>query len=158
MGELHRRQNVIVYLFSPRIMFMIDVLEYSAALRIEFVICLFYHLFKILAGLPDIFLFILCGPKREGILAPVAKRGVKGNCCQGLKTDPQKLRSASRPQGRIHSSILTCYRPRAPLRYCCVSSVGKIQEPASFGETQRHCYWTKAARSQCHRWQEVEGL
>ena|SRR5277367_1923282 len=124
MGELHSGQNVIVYLLSPRIMFMIDVLEDSAASRIEFVFCLFYYLFKILAGLPDIFLCILCGPKWKGILAPVANHGEKSNRCQGLKTDPQKLRLASRPQGRIHSSILTCYRPRAPLRCCCVSSVG----------------------------------
>ena len=87
MGELHSRQNVIVYLFSPRIMFMIDVLEYSAALHIEFILRVFYYPFKILAGLPDIFLCILCGPKRKGVLAPLANRGEKGSRCQGLKTD-----------------------------------------------------------------------
>jgi hypothetical protein len=104
MFELHGDQNVIVYLFSPRIMFMVDVLKYSVASRIEFVFCLFYYLFKILAGLPDIFLYIPCGPKRKGILASVANHGEKGNRCQGLETDP-KLRLASCPQGRIHSSI-----------------------------------------------------
>lgn len=124
MSELHGGQNVIVFLFSQAIMFMIDVLEDSADSRIEFVFCLFYYLFKILAGLPYVLLYILCGPRRKRILRPVANHGVKGNRYQDLVTDRRKLRLASHPQGRIQSSILTCYRPRAPLRYCCVSMVG----------------------------------
>jgi hypothetical protein len=99
MGELHGGQNVITFLLSPRIMFMIDFIDYSAASRIEFVFCLFNYVFEILAGLPYILLYIRCGPKRKGILAPVANHGVKGNGCQGLETDPQKLRLASHPQG-----------------------------------------------------------